>query len=534
MSAQHQQQRQQQQQQRRHRASGAQDDPMDIDDLNQNQNQNPQDIIELDDDSDDEDHRMSSRVRDHNHVASNSPGSISQRRRRRRVGSITPQVIDLVDSPLPVAHAVSAAPTATTTSAAAATCEWSCPQCTLFNPATRNVCNACQYHNPHIVRPPDSSFRDQLISDDPPGFVYSQTRYGNPYAAISSTTNGTINTTSTANPQGAAIFLGGGALLGGMMGAAGSLMNGGSVLSSAAEGVITGAVSGAFIHEALNPSPPRTSSNRRQQTATAQEEMAAARMGLAGYPSMNTAAAAAAFNPSPPRTSSRQTISQNEMSATRMGLAGYPSMNAAANTHSYDDHDNNNEIEVQPRPTRRRARPRASYRVFEEQDPLTGARTTVVQAGSTTTRMRQTRSATRNGGTTDPLLSMLVHSYLREGRDAGGGGGSAGMPNPDNMNYEELLQAFGNGNENMGASDSEIRALPCKTIEDPTKEVPQECLICLEDFQRGETRMTLPCLHGFHKGCAQKWLKTNGSCPICKHKISATGSTYSSSEGAQE
>ena len=286
------------------------------------------------------------------------------------------------------------------------------------------------------------------------------------------------------------MFLSGGALLGGMKGAAGSLMNGRPVLSSAAEGAMTGAVSGAFIHEVLN-SPPQRISSRQQQTRTAQEELAAAR------------------------------------SSAAMGLAGYPSMNAAADfTNSYDD-DNNIDIAPQPRRTRRRARPRASYRVFDERDPLTGASTTVVQAGSSTTRIlrsntRSSGARSGGGGMTDPLLSMLVHSYLQEGRGAGAGDG---MPNPDNMNYDELLQAFGNGNDNMGASDGDIRALPCTKIEDPEKELPEvtrECLICLEDFQKGETRMTLPCLHGFHKECARKWLRTNGSCPICKHKISAT------------
>jgi hypothetical protein len=267
------------------------------------------------------------------------------------------------------------------------------------------------------------------------------------------------------------------------MGAAESLMNGRPVLSSAAEGVMTGAVSGAIIHEVLN----------QQQQQSQQDEMAAAR------------------------------------SSAAMGLAGYPSMNPSQLQNSYDD---DNEIAPQTR-SRRRARPRASYRVFEERDPMTGATTTVVQAGSSTTRFsrRTSRSSSNrgggNGGMTDPLLNMLVHSYLQEGRGGGmmamGGHHHHGHMNPDNMNYEELLQAFGNGNENMGASESAIRALPCAKIENPEKELPEEareCLICLEDFQKDETRMTLPCLHGFHKQCAQKWLRTNGSCPICKHKIS--------------
>lgn len=448
------------------RSAGEAEDPMEIDD---NQNQNPQDIIELGDSDDEEDRKLPSRVRDHNHVASNSPGNISQRRRRRRIGSLqsTPTnnlppaegVINLVDSPPPAAAGATSTTAAAASSSSNSNDEWSCPQCTLLNATNRSVCEACHYRNPNILRPPDASFRDQLIPDDPPsGFMYSQTRYGNP----------TTTSSSDANPQGAAMFLSGGALLGGMMGAAGSLMNGRPVLSSAAQGAMTGAVSGAFIHEVLQNTSP-----------SQQDEMAAAR------------------------------------SSAAMGLAGYPSMMNSELLNSYDD-DN------APPSSRRRARPRASYRVFEEQDPRTGATTTVVQAGPSTTRMmrRSTRSSLNRGnGMTDPLLSMLVHSYLQEqGRH-----GSGTNINPDNMNYEELLQAFGNGNENMGASEREIGTLPCRCIENPEQELPEEareCLICLEDFQQGETRMTLPCLHGFHKECAQKWLRTNGSCPICKHKIS--------------
>ena len=343
-----------------------QDDAMDID--NEDQPQNPQDIIELiETDSEDEDDRkLPSRVRDHNHVASNSPDNISQRRRRRRIGSITASslssssnnsgntnqnnlpsagaIIDLVDSParVPSAAAASASNTGTSNDDDdddGGNDTWACPQCTLLNPTSRQFCEACRFRNPNHVRAPDASFRDQLIPDHQNGFSYSQTRYGNPLLSGSNTTSNT-----TANPQGAAMFLSGGALLGGVMGAAGSLMNGRPVLSSAAEGAMTGAVSGAIIHEVLNQ----------------QDEMAAAR------------------------------------SSAAMGLAGYPSMNPSQLQNSYDD---DNEIAPQPRSSRRRARPRASYRVFEERDPMTGATTTVVQAGSSTTRFSRptTRSSSNRG-----------------------------------------------------------------------------------------------------------------------------------------
>ncbi|OEU15048.1 hypothetical protein FRACYDRAFT_186797 [Fragilariopsis cylindrus CCMP1102] len=95
------------------------------------------------------------------------------------------------------------------------------------------------------------------------------------------------------------------------------------------------------------------------------------------------------------------------------------------------------------------------------------------------------------------------------------------------MNYEQLLNAFGDGTENLGADEGDIRQLPTHILkDDPLKgpsalpEDARQCLICLEDFAKGERRSILPCLHGFHTNCSTKWLRTNGSCPICKHRIS--------------
>jgi E3 ubiquitin-protein ligase BIG BROTHER-like protein len=97
------------------------------------------------------------------------------------------------------------------------------------------------------------------------------------------------------------------------------------------------------------------------------------------------------------------------------------------------------------------------------------------------------------------------------------------QPDIDNMNYEQMLRAFGNGTENMGAQDTVISQLPTHELKDPQKELPEDarqCAICLDDFEKGETRMCLPCFHGFHEGCCQKWLRQNGKCPVCQHRVS--------------
>ncbi len=92
----------------------------------------------------------------------------------------------------------------------------------------------------------------------------------------------------------------------------------------------------------------------------------------------------------------------------------------------------------------------------------------------------------------------------------------------DDMSYDRLLQLFGDGGENRGASSETITSLPVSTIVDPERELPmdkRQCCICLEDFCQGEERTSLPCLHGFHTACVNRWLSSNGSCPVCKTSV---------------
>jgi hypothetical protein len=377
-----------------------------------------QDVIHIDDSDDDSDDDI---VEANSRVLSTHPEATPElrRRRKRRIdrGEVH-EVVNLVDSPPPTNNTSNYTQQETETEE-----EWACPQCTLLNPQTQNACNACRYQNPN--RPPDGTRREQLIQ-------------------------------SPSNSISPAMYVGGGALLGGVLGAAGSLMHGRGMLSSAAEGAMTGVVGGAFLQEVLGPPPPRR-----------QDDLAAAR------------------------------------SSAAIGWAGYPSL---TNNNTSSSSSNNN----------RRARPRASYRVLQERDHATGVTTTTVQGGGRTSTMRR-----NNNNINDPLLSMLMHSYLTEGGTTTTRRGAPG--DPDDMNYEQLLQAFGDGTENLGGDEGQIQSLPIQVVENPQTELPEDarqCLICLSEFEKGETRKTLPCLHGFHQHCADKWLRTNASCPVCKHRLS--------------
>lgn len=49
--------------------------------------------------------------------------------------------------------------------------------------------------------------------------------------------------------------------------------------------------------------------------------------------------------------------------------------------------------------------------------------------------------------------------------------------------------------------------------EDVLTEEKGECVICLDDLQKGDTIARLPCLCIYHKGCIDKWFEKNRSCP---------------------
>ena len=100
-----------------------------------------------------------------------------------------------------------------------------------------------------------------------------------------------------------------------------------------------------------------------------------------------------------------------------------------------------------------------------------------------------------------------------------GGGGDNGI---DGMDYEGLLEAFGDGSENRGTDMGIIRSLPTIEIKDVERELPpdhRQCCICLDDFEKGRKRKTLPCLHGFHEECIDRWLKSSRNCPVCKFDL---------------
>ena len=46
-----------------------------------------------------------------------------------------------------------------------------------------------------------------------------------------------------------------------------------------------------------------------------------------------------------------------------------------------------------------------------------------------------------------------------------------------------------------------------------------ECVICLEEWRKGDMETELPCKHKYHLECVKKWLKIHATCPQCRYKM---------------
>lgn len=91
------------------------------------------------------------------------------------------------------------------------------------------------------------------------------------------------------------------------------------------------------------------------------------------------------------------------------------------------------------------------------------------------------------------------------------------------------------GRENVGGSSAAgvdgVAASPWSCVQQSQAESGKtqngkECCICLSAFEPGDSLFTLRCLHIFHAGCLDKWIKTshNVKCPLCKTKIAEDAS----------
>jgi len=74
--------------------------------------------------------------------------------------------------------------------------------------------------------------------------------------------------------------------------------------------------------------------------------------------------------------------------------------------------------------------------------------------------------------------------------------------------------------DKVPTGENVINKLPIMTYSKP---LPgnNECSICIMEYQEGDQVIQLKCspMHHFHEGCVKKWLRINGLCPVCRHRI---------------
>ena len=93
----------------------------------------------------------------------------------------------------------------------------------------------------------------------------------------------------------------------------------------------------------------------------------------------------------------------------------------------------------------------------------------------------------------------------------------------DINNYNNNLINENNENNNQQLNENEfnqiMQSLPSTIVNEKKEGEQKECVICLAEFEIGESITTLPCLHVFHTECIKSWIKSKNHCPICKFEI---------------
>ena len=65
-----------------------------------------------------------------------------------------------------------------------------------------------------------------------------------------------------------------------------------------------------------------------------------------------------------------------------------------------------------------------------------------------------------------------------------------------------------------------IEKLNISTIKDDLNNfLDDNCIICLEQYKKGDNYIILLCKHFFHENCIKKWIYRKNKCPICNSEI---------------
>ncbi|KAF5368586.1 hypothetical protein D9758_002188 [Tetrapyrgos nigripes] len=87
------------------------------------------------------------------------------------------------------------------------------------------------------------------------------------------------------------------------------------------------------------------------------------------------------------------------------------------------------------------------------------------------------------------------------------------------------LMEQSNTSRPVPATDDIMQNLPREVLTEGSSMLEKDCAVCKEQFKL-ETEdpdeqvvVALPCKHPFHEPCIMPWLKSSGTCPVCRHQL---------------
>ncbi|KAI0718936.1 hypothetical protein C8T65DRAFT_706595 [Cerioporus squamosus] len=129
----------------------------------------------------------------------------------------------------------------------------------------------------------------------------------------------------------------------------------------------------------------------------------------------------------------------------------------------------------------------------------------------------------------DPFAELLGGMFGPGG--APGGGTEPGRWGDYVFNQEALDQIISqimensNAHQPVPATEEVIEKLPREVLEQGSPLLEKDCAVCKDQFALGtedpdeQIVITLPCQHPFHEPCILPWLKTSGTCPVCRYQL---------------
>lgn len=137
-----------------------------------------------------------------------------------------------------------------------------------------------------------------------------------------------------------------------------------------------------------------------------------------------------------------------------------------------------------------------------------------------TAQQAENRAGGQGSGFYPPPLIPLLHQLLNNM-----GHGRDGVRSDEE--FDRVMTQFLEQNQGdtapPPAPQNAISRLPKKAVDQSMMgdDGNAECSICMDNVEVGMEVTMLPCNHWFHGQCIAAWLAQHGTCPHCRHSITA-------------